>query len=235
MELALPVILENATGVTRDVSASGVFFWKRGAFAYGDSIRFSMERKTESGKVVQKCRGVVVRTEPRGNDVGVAARITESTTEPVSSHVSGTALLNSARERPRDIARRWDNALASATETVERWSSLLRIKALEACEELQGQHVLKWDIPSIADARTPHPRRVTVCSVTVTGLVSIEPRLLRHRESLGESGRDLELLHSNFEIDARKNVGEAGVDEESEFANRRNLRDGCSIRIELEA
>jgi hypothetical protein len=81
--VAVPVILENATGVTRDVSTSGVFFWKRGTFIYGESISFSMERKTESGKFMLKCRGVVARTEPRGDDVGVAVRITKTVMEPI--------------------------------------------------------------------------------------------------------------------------------------------------------
>jgi hypothetical protein len=84
IDVALPVILENATGVTRDVSASGVFFWKRGTFVYGESISFSMERKTESGKFMQKCQGVVARTEPRDNDVGVAVRITKTAMEPIT-------------------------------------------------------------------------------------------------------------------------------------------------------
>jgi len=76
IDVVLPVILENAVGVTRDVSASGVFFWKSGPSICGESISFSMARKIESGKVLLKCRGVVVRTEPCGDDVGVAVRIT---------------------------------------------------------------------------------------------------------------------------------------------------------------
>jgi len=83
IRVAVPVILENATGVTRDVSNSGVFFWKSGTFIYGESISFSMERKTESGRFMLKCRGVVARTEPRGSDIGVAVRITKTVMEPI--------------------------------------------------------------------------------------------------------------------------------------------------------
>lgn len=83
VNVALPVILENATGVTRDVSASGVFFWKSSVFAYGESIRFSIERRSDSGTMMQKCEGVVVRTEPRGDDVGVAVSITKRTIERI--------------------------------------------------------------------------------------------------------------------------------------------------------
>ncbi|MDH3436007.1 MAG: PilZ domain-containing protein [Betaproteobacteria bacterium] len=82
IDVALPVILENATGVTRDVSASGMFFWISGTYALGDSISFSMGRKTESGKFMLKCRGVVFRTEPRDKRMGVAMRITEPVVEP---------------------------------------------------------------------------------------------------------------------------------------------------------
>jgi len=232
--IALPVILKNATGITRNVSASGAFFWVSGAYAIGEPISFGMGRKTEAGKSMLKCRGVVVRTEPRSDDVGVAVRVTGSAMEPVPSHLSGTDLFKSAHDQPYNITQRKDDALASAIETVDRWSSLLRNKALEACEELQGQGVLKWDIPSIADAITPHSRRVTVCSVTVVGLVSNQSRVFRHRGILGGSDRDLGLLHSNGEIDARKNAGEAGAGRQSEFVSWRNPHDGRIGRLELE-
>jgi hypothetical protein len=270
IDVALPVILENATAVTRDASASGVFFWKRGTFMYGESIRFSIERITESGKILQKCRGVVIRTEPLGNEVGVAARITESTTEPVPSRLEGADLLTSAREQPPrliqprddalasaietvdrrsppprekaiearepppDITQHRDDALASAIETVDRWSWLLRKKALDACEELQGQEVLEWDFPSIADATTPHSRRVTVCSVSVVDLGPNEARVPRHNGIPVGSDRHLNLLHSEGGIEARKPTGGAGFGEEGGFVNRRNPHDGYSVRIELE-
>jgi len=83
--IALPVYLENATGVTRDVSASGVFFRKKGVFAYGESIRFSIERQTDTGRMIQRCKGIVVRTEPLGDEIGVGVRITESTMEPAQT------------------------------------------------------------------------------------------------------------------------------------------------------
>jgi len=81
-DVALPVMLENTTGVTRNVSSSGAFFWASGAYAIGEPIIFSMGRKTESGKLMLKCRGVVFRTEARGNEVGVGVRITGTGVEP---------------------------------------------------------------------------------------------------------------------------------------------------------
>ena len=188
----LPVILENARAVTRDASASGVFFWKRGTFMYGDSIRFAIERMTESGRMLQKCRGVVIRTEPDDHGVGVAARITESTTVPmpvpmtvpmptaipmpavmpitVPRPVGGIDLLRPTRDEPRDVTLSRDDALVSAIETAKRWSSLLRKKALEARDELRDQQMLEWEIPSAADVATAPDHRVRVCSVTALGL-----------------------------------------------------------------
>lgn len=340
-DVALRVILENATGVTRDASASGVFFWKRGTFMYEESIRFAIERNTESGKVLQKCRGVVVRTEPDDNGVGVAARITESTTERVPGQPPGpellepareepptiapsaedapasaertavpdsardepstivpptddapapaektavlesareplptiawptdeaffspdkTVLLDTAREQPRTdtppsdsapasaddaasldfvheqrgtIAQRRVDALASAIPTINRWSSLLRGMALDALEELQGQEVLEWKIPPVADASTAHSGRLTVCSVTVVGLRPDESRDPGSSRIPGVSYRDLARLRASGGSEARRTTSGAGVGEDSRSMNQRNPPDTRGLRIEL--
>lgn len=178
IDIALPVILENTIGVTRNVSPSGVFFWESGTFLMnGESIRFALERKIATGKLMRICWGIVVRTEPSDNDVGVAVRIIESKTEAVPDHLRRIPLLKSTSEQPPTITQRRDGELASAVQIVSQWSKLLRNMALEACEELQGQEVLKWDIPSIADGTIPYTRRVRVCSITVLRLVSSVSRL----------------------------------------------------------
>ncbi|MDH3314630.1 MAG: PilZ domain-containing protein [Gammaproteobacteria bacterium] len=82
---ALPVFQENAAGITRDVSPSGVFFWIGGTYALGESITFLIELKTPEGGVMLKCQGDVLRTEPCGNDVGVAVRITKIAMEPIKT------------------------------------------------------------------------------------------------------------------------------------------------------
>ena len=116
INLELPVVLENATAVTRDLSPTGVFFWKRGVFAYGESIRFSIERTTDAGKVLQKCRGAVVRTEPRGYDVGVAVNFIESVMEPAPHQPGGSGpLMEAAPSEPK--------ASAAAAEPVTDQSS----------------------------------------------------------------------------------------------------------------
>ena len=283
LDVMLPVILENARAVTRDASASGVYFWKRGTFMYGDSIRFAIERETASGRILQKCRGVVIRTEPDDNGVGVAARILESTTEPAPGSRGGTVpsepFPEPAREPPRvtveppqdppapaiTIAERpsserattppeaseepgartqapeataappadtppRNDAIASDIETVHRWSTLLRAKALEACEELQDQDALEWDFPSIADAATAQPDSVRVCSVTAVDLVSRASRgSARGGVAAGSpQGRDLPL--SKGEIDARRNAGDV-----SELMSWRKAHDGGACRIDLVA
>ena len=81
---ALPVILKNAQGVTRDVSASGVYFWTSEINCTpGDLISFSVELMRPKGRMMLKCQGDVVRTEPRATEIGVAVNIVESAMELV--------------------------------------------------------------------------------------------------------------------------------------------------------
>jgi hypothetical protein len=84
-QAALPVFLGKAMGATRDMSTSGVYFWGDGMCMClpGDSISFAIELKTATGRKIWKCQGTVVRTDPLGDMFGVAAKITESTMEPL--------------------------------------------------------------------------------------------------------------------------------------------------------
>jgi len=85
-----PVFLGNTLCATRDVSASGVYFWKEGMCLYapGDTIAFAIELETAKGRLMWNCRGRVVRTEPIGNMAGVAVKMTEVKMEPL---YAGTA------------------------------------------------------------------------------------------------------------------------------------------------
>jgi PilZ domain-containing protein len=83
---ALPVHMKSAEGITRDVSASGVFFWTSESIcAAGELISFSVELfprlKRPEVKMRLRCQGDVVRTEPHDGTVGVAVKITESAME----------------------------------------------------------------------------------------------------------------------------------------------------------
>lgn len=84
VDTALMVYLDKTRGVTRDMSASGAYFWTSGNYAVGEPISFSIEIKTAGGRMFWKCRGDVIRTDPRDHMVGVAARITESKMEPAA-------------------------------------------------------------------------------------------------------------------------------------------------------
>lgn len=79
------MLVETATGITRDFSASGVYFWKKGKCAPGEFISFSIELFMPEGRTIWKCKGDVLRAAPRGDEVGVAVRITESVMVPVET------------------------------------------------------------------------------------------------------------------------------------------------------
>lgn len=76
---ALPIFLADATGVTCDVSASGMFFETNVSLAVGESIDFRVEFDAPSGKMMLKCMGEIIRTERRDDRIGVAIRIADST------------------------------------------------------------------------------------------------------------------------------------------------------------
>ena len=78
---ALPVYLANATGMMRDMSASGAYFWTPKKYAVGDTINFSIGIYTSKGRTVWKCQGDVLRTEPQDIYHGVAVKITSTTVE----------------------------------------------------------------------------------------------------------------------------------------------------------
>jgi hypothetical protein len=79
---ALPVYLNNATGIMRDMSVSGAYFLTRNTYSIGETIDFSIGIYTSEGRTVWKCRGDVLRTEPQYRNVGVAVKITSTKVGP---------------------------------------------------------------------------------------------------------------------------------------------------------
>ena len=83
VEVALPVTLEDGTGVTRNVSGSGVYFVcssKPTNHLPGALISFSMQLDDSSSGALRvnkaSAQGEILRVEQRAEKVGVAAVIT---------------------------------------------------------------------------------------------------------------------------------------------------------------
>jgi hypothetical protein len=86
IDAALPVFFRNARGVTRDVSASGLFFWiSESTCVLGELINLSVELTRRDAKLVLKCQGDVLRTEPGASGIGIAVQITSSAMVQVES------------------------------------------------------------------------------------------------------------------------------------------------------
>lgn len=81
---ALPVRLGEIIGLTRDVSAAGIFFEVDAACAVGGDISFALELDTPTGKIMLRCKGNIVRTESRNDKLGVAVKISESVMEAIA-------------------------------------------------------------------------------------------------------------------------------------------------------
>jgi hypothetical protein len=92
--MACPVSLPGgSTGMTRDISASGIYFETDHEPIGEAPLAFAVEFKNDMGAgMTLRCRGQVLRVERNGNRVGVAARILESRLEP-------------GRSKPREESR----------------------------------------------------------------------------------------------------------------------------------
>lgn len=74
----IPVRVSEQIGLTRDVSASGIFFEIDDFNEIGTEISFELELDTPSGKMTLQAVGNIVRTESRGQKTGVAVKIVDS-------------------------------------------------------------------------------------------------------------------------------------------------------------
>jgi hypothetical protein len=79
----LTLDLQKAKGITRDISASGIFFETDANYRLESTIDFEWDFDTPQGTMTLRCHGTIVRIEPRGTRVGVSVNITESTIEPI--------------------------------------------------------------------------------------------------------------------------------------------------------
>jgi hypothetical protein len=79
VRMEIPVQLQNGTGVTRDVSPSGVFFLTDRKYSPGVSLTFTLELDYAfpGEQMHLHCRGKVVRVESMTEKFGIAASISE--------------------------------------------------------------------------------------------------------------------------------------------------------------
>jgi hypothetical protein len=71
----LPVHIEHGAGTTHNVSAQGVYFETDVEPRAGALVNFTIEYRLHGRRHRLLCEGKVVRVEPRGGRVGVAARL----------------------------------------------------------------------------------------------------------------------------------------------------------------
>jgi len=76
--IAIPVELDEGTGITRDVSLSGVSFETNQWFAPGEPVRLTLvlERASPGDPIRLQCEGQVVRVGQSNEKVEVAVAIT---------------------------------------------------------------------------------------------------------------------------------------------------------------
>jgi len=77
--IALPVDLEQGTGMTRNISTSGVFLETDQAFSTGDPIRLTLILEPTLPGIPTRlhCRGTIVRAERHGEKPGVGVAFTD--------------------------------------------------------------------------------------------------------------------------------------------------------------
>ena len=82
MSVTRPVRLDRAAGITRNISASGVFFEADVDYAIGSKIIFAIELDGPQGEKLELItRGEIVRVERRDGKACVAVKIVASKVE----------------------------------------------------------------------------------------------------------------------------------------------------------
>jgi hypothetical protein len=81
VNVAYPVRLEAAIGVTRDVSAGGICFEVDATFRVTREISFVIEMESTGTRVLVKCKGNIVRTQMLGPTTNVAVKLIEAIME----------------------------------------------------------------------------------------------------------------------------------------------------------
>lgn len=74
----LPIEINGTHGVTRNISASGVYIETDAAQAPGSRVQFTVEMMVAGQMVRMVCTGEVVRVDQKGGTVGIAAKLDSS-------------------------------------------------------------------------------------------------------------------------------------------------------------
>jgi PilZ domain len=74
---AIPIVLKQGTGLTRDFSTDGVYFETDQALSVGEELDFIMHlnHADPAEQLRLKCRGKVLRLEPGSGKIGVAVAV----------------------------------------------------------------------------------------------------------------------------------------------------------------
>jgi hypothetical protein len=81
VKVALPVRLDTASGLTRDVSAGGICFEVDATFGATSEISFVIEMESTGTRMLVKCKGNIVRTQVFGQTTSVAVKLIEAVME----------------------------------------------------------------------------------------------------------------------------------------------------------
>lgn len=71
----LPVNVDGARGVTRNISTTGMFIIQSNPYEMGSRVDFWLDMDTPEGKVKLCCEGEVMRVEELEGKIGIGVRI----------------------------------------------------------------------------------------------------------------------------------------------------------------
>ena len=81
VNVVLPVRLDAANGITRDISAGGACFEVDAIYGVGSEINFVIEMKALGANMLVKCTGNIVRTQVLDQKISVAVKLTDAVME----------------------------------------------------------------------------------------------------------------------------------------------------------
>ena len=81
VNVVLPIRLDAANGITRDISAGGTCFVVDAIYSAGSEISFVIEMEALGANVLVKCTGNIVRTQVLDQKISVAVKLTDAVME----------------------------------------------------------------------------------------------------------------------------------------------------------